>query len=97
MEYKVIVEPREVEKKTKGGLILADETVEKDEFRRQEGILVAVSPMAFTFPEWPEDVPKPKTGDRVMFSKFSADTFVGKDGKDYWIMKDTSIMAIEES
>lgn len=96
-EFKVLVEPRDIEKTTKGGLILADETIEKDQFKRQEGILVDVGPMAFSWAEWPEGVEKPKPGARVMFSKFTADALTGKDGKTYWIMNDKSIMAIEDT
>lgn len=94
VEYKVLVEPKEIERTTKGGLILADETVEKESFGRQEGVLVAVSPMAFRFEDWPEDAPTPQVGDRVMFSRYNADQVQGKDGKTYWIMNDKSVMAV---
>jgi len=96
VEYKILVLPREVEKKTKGGLILADSTVEKNEFGRMEGILVAASPMAFKFQDWPEDARAPQVGDRVMFSRYNADTVQGRDGATYWIMNDKSVMAVME-
>lgn len=95
-EFKVLVEPKEVEEKTAGGLILPDSKKEKDEFARQEGILVAVGPMAFSWAEWPDGVAKPVPGQRVMFSRYTADPVTGKDGKTYWIMNDKSIMAIED-
>lgn len=97
VEYKVLVLPKEVERKTAGGLLLADSTVEKEEFGRMEGIMVAVSPMAFSFPDWPADVPKPQVGQRVMFARYQADKVIGRDGLDYWIMSDRSVIAtIEE-
>lgn len=96
VEYKVLVEPKELEKTTKGGLILADETLEKESFGRQEGVLVAVSPMAFKFEDWPDGEPTPQVGDRVMFSKYNADQVQGRDGKTYWIMNDKSVMAVIE-
>lgn len=96
VEYKVLVEPKEVDRTTKGGLILADETVEKESFGRQEGVLVAVSPMAFKFADWPADVATPQVGERVMFSKYNADQVQGSDGKTYWIMNDKSVMAVIE-
>jgi chaperonin GroES len=94
VEYKCIVLPQEVETKTKGGLILSDETVEKNQFARMEGVMVAASGMAFTNPDWPD---APKIGDRVVFSRYNADPLKGSDGKTYWIMNDKSIMAVMES
>lgn len=94
VEYKVLVKPNEVERKTKGGLILADETIEREAFGRQEGVLVAASPMAFTFQDWPEGAVKPGLGDMVMFSKYQADQVLGEDGETYWIMNDKSVMAV---
>lgn len=96
MGYKVLVLPKEVETKTKGGLILAESTVEKDGFQRREGIIVAASPMAFTFPDWPEHARKPQVGDRVMYARYQADEVKGRDGNDYWIMEDRAIMAVIE-
>lgn len=97
LEYKILVLPKEVEAKTKGGLFLPDTKVEKDGFQRREGILVALSPMAFSFPDWPPSASKPKVGDRVMFARYQADEVIGKDGQTYWIMSDKAIMAtIEE-
>ena len=96
LEYKVLVLPKEVEAKTSGGLFLPETKMEKDGFQRREGILVDMSPMAFSFPDWPKDTPKPKIGDRVMFARYQADELTGKDGATYWIMADKSIMATIE-
>ena len=96
VEYNVLVLPQEVERKTKGGLLLADQTVEKEEFGRKEGIIVAASPMAFTFPDWPADAPKPQVGNRVMFSKYQAETVQGRDGGTYWLLKDKAVLAVIE-
>jgi co-chaperonin GroES (HSP10) len=92
-EYKCLVLPKAVELKTAGGLLLPESKIEKDSFARQEGVLVAVSAMAFTNPDWPD---APKVGDRVMFSKYNADEVQGRDGATYWIMKDTAIVAVLE-
>lgn len=94
MEYNVLVSPKEVETKTKGGVILADETLEKEQFGRMEGTLVAVSPVAFDFAEWPEGEEKPKPGDQVIFSKYNATEITGRDGAKYWLMKDRSIAGV---
>lgn len=96
--YNVLVLPREVEAKTKGGLYLPDDTKEREQFAQTEGELVAVSPMAFTFKDWPEDQAdkKPKIGDRVFFSRYQATKVRGTDGREYWLMKDESIAGVME-
>lgn len=96
VQYMVIVKPDEVEKTTKGGIILPDTKVEKDEFQRMEGLLVAVSPMAFTFKDWPDGAEKPKVGDRVTFARYNATEITGRDGGKYWFMKDESILGVME-
>ena len=96
MQYNVIVKPDDVETTTKGGLIIPPSKVEKDEFARTEGTLVAVSPMAFANGDWPEhmDGLKPRIGNRVVFSKYQATEVTGKDGAKYWLMKDTAIAGV---
>lgn len=89
--YDVLVEPREVERVTKGGLHMPDETVEREGFARTEGILVAVSDRAF------HELVAVPIGRRVMFNKYNATEVRGRDGKTYWLMKDNSIRAwVEE-
>ena len=98
VQYCVLVKPDEVEKTTKGGIILPDTKVEKDEFQRMEGVLVAASPMAFTFKDWPEDAKglRPRVGDRVIFARYNATELTGKDGAKYWLMKDEAIVGVME-
>ncbi len=98
VQYCVLVKPDDVEKTTKGGIILPDTKVEKDEFQRMEGTLVAASPMAFTFKDWPEDAKglRPRVGDRVIFARYNATELTGKDGAKYWLMKDEAIVGVME-
>jgi co-chaperonin GroES (HSP10) len=93
VEYNVLVKPAEVEKTTKGGLLLPETKVEKDEYGRTEGTLVAVSARAFMFdgPVLPDD---PKVGDTVVFSRYQATEMTGVDGAKYWMMKDRSIAGV---
>lgn len=94
MEYNVLVLPSEVEAKTKGGLFLAPETIEKEQFGRMEGTLVAVSPLAFSFADWPDASEQPQVGQSVVFSKYQATEITGRDGRKYWLMKDKSIAGV---
>ena len=98
MAYNVLVAPKEVETTTAGGLIVPDETREKEQFARMEGELVAVSPMAFTFEgDWPDDVEKPKPGARVLFSRYSGIEVKGRDAGSYWLLKDRDIIGVMEN
>lgn len=96
VEYNCLVKPSDVETKTKGGLLLAESTVEKNEFGRMEGTLVAASPMAFKFEDWPDGVPGPQIGETVLFSRYQATELTGRDGAKYWMMKDRSIIGVME-
>lgn len=94
--YNVLVKPKEVETTTTGGIILADSTVEKEQFGRVEGTLIAISPGAFTenYHGWPDDGQRPAIGDEVLFSKYQANEMTGRDGGKYWMMRDRDIAAV---
>lgn len=94
-EYKVLVAPKSVEEKTAGGIILPDSTKERDQFAQQEGTLIAVSPLAFTYDGWAGcEGMKPEPGDRVLFARYAGATIKGKDGKEYRLCNDKDIAAV---
>ena len=97
VEYNVLVRPVDVEQKTKGGIILPESKIEKDAFARTEGVIVAASPLAFDFAQWPDPAQKPKVGDQVIFSRYNADEVTGRDGGKYWLMKDKAIVGVIEA
>lgn len=92
----MLVQPVKVEEKTKGGIILPDEHKDREQFAQMEGVLVAISPLAFTYADakdWGE-AEKPKPGDRVMFAKFAGAAIKGRDGADYRIINDKDVSAV---
>ena len=93
-EYKVLIRPEAVEEKTKGGIILPDPVKEQEQFAQMQGELVAVSPLAFTYADWPENAEVPKPGCRVLFAKYAGATVKGADGADYRIVNDRDIAAV---
>ena len=93
-EYKVLIAPKDVEQVTPGGIIIPTELREKQEHAQQEGVIVEVSPISFTYEIWPEGARKPKTGDRVLFAKYAGFQWDGADGKPYRIVNDKDITAI---
>ena len=97
-EYKVLVLPKLTDEKSKGGIILPDESKDRNQFAQMEGELVAVSPLAFTYAsadEW-NGTDKPKPGDRVLFAKYAGALVKGKDGVDYRLVNDKDLAAVLE-
>ncbi len=94
-EFKVVILPAELGDKFKGtSIIMADQTRERGEFAQMEGTLVAVSPVAFTYTDWPEGTYPPKAGDRVLFAKYAGTMVTGKDGVEYKLVNDKDIAAV---
>jgi chaperonin GroES len=97
-EFKVLIEPKEIETKTAGGIILADMTKDHEKYATIQGTILAVSHLAFTYAaaeEWGDMKPKP--GDRVIFAKYAGVRHKAKDGKEYLLVNDKDIVAtIEE-
>lgn len=96
-EYKVLVEPKAVETKTKSGIILPDQTVHAEGFAGVEGRIVAISHLAFTYAtaeEWGDHRPKP--GQQILHAKYAGVRVKGKDGKEYVLINDKDVVATVE-
>jgi|TARA_R110000868_G_scaffold20938_5_gene87780 chaperonin GroES len=94
IEYNVLIRPDPAEQKTKGGIILSDQTVETDKHAQQRGVIVSMSPASFDYAEWPEGA-KPQIGDRVIFARY--DGILWKEGEDeFRLVKDKAIAAVIE-
>ena len=80
---RVLIEPKEAETKTAGGLFIPDTAKEKP----QQGIVVAVG-------NGKKDEPMELTvGDSVLYGKY-AGTEISVDGKDYLIMRQSDVVAV---
>jgi chaperonin GroES len=80
---RVVVEPREAETKTAGGLYIPDTAKEK----QQQGVVVAVGPGK---KDEPMEV---AVGETVIYGKY-AGTEVSVEGKNYLVMKQSDILAV---
>lgn len=80
---RVLIEPKEAETKTAGGLYIPDTAKEKP----QQGTVIAVGPGK---KDEPMEV---KVGDEVLYGKY-AGTEVTVDDKKYLIVKQSDILAI---
>jgi chaperonin GroES len=92
VEFNVLVRPREAVRKTAGGVIIPDMAVDKQQAAAVEGTIVAVSPLAFSYDDWPEEQ-RPVPGDSVVFAKYAGMT-VTRHGVDYRLIKDKDIAAV---
>lgn len=96
-EFKVLVLPSPIEEVTKGGIIVPIDKVDKDKYATTDGVLVAMSHLAFTYvtdEEWGDQKPKP--GMKVVFAKYAGSRRKGKDGLDYILINDKDIVATIE-
>lgn len=94
VEYNVIVYPEVIESKTSGGILLPDQIKETQELAGQRGRLVAVSPLAFNYDQWPEGARKPQVGDVVLHAKYGGALFKDDSGVEFRVLKDKDIVAV---
>lgn len=92
-EFKVLVKRDKEEEVTAGGIIKPQQVIERQEYAINTGIIVDMSPLAFTYEQWPEGVKLPKVGERVVFPKYAGADVTGKDGEEYRILNDKDIHA----
>ena len=86
---RVIVKPLEAEEKTKGGIVLPDTAKEKP----QEGKIVAVGKGKYLENGQLQPL-EVKTGDHILYGKYSGSEISTKDGDELLIMREEDILAI---
>ena len=86
---RILVKPLEPEDKTKGGIVLPDTAKEKP----QEGEVVAVGKGKADKDGkvYPLEV---KSGDRVLYGKYSGSEINTKEGEELLIMREEDVLAI---
>lgn len=97
-EFKCLIQPKDVDEKTAGGIIIPTSTKDAEEHAVTEGTLIAVSHLAFTYAtaeEWAGL--KPKAGDHVIFAKYAGVRVKGKDGRKYVLINDKDVVATTEA
>ncbi|MCF4166343.1 co-chaperone GroES [Zavarzinia compransoris] len=89
-EYRVLVKLDPIEEKTRGGIIVPDDTKERQQMAQIAGTLVAVGGNAFA--DWNE--PIPSVGDRVLIAKYAGDRPPIDQRETYAIANDKDVVAI---
>jgi co-chaperonin GroES (HSP10) len=84
---------------TKGGIMLAEVSVETQKLAATSGVLVSVGPQAFAYDSnrlvhWEGE--RPGAGTRVFFVKYAGQEYTGIDGLLYRMMDDRAIGGMEE-
>lgn len=91
LAFNVLVRPDKVEQKTAGGIFIPDQVNERDQFAQQRGVVVAVSPVAFSYETWPQGARLPQPGDRVVWAKYAGMQLTGRDSEIYRLIEDKQI------
>jgi co-chaperonin GroES (HSP10) len=94
-EFCVVIEMDPPQEKV-GSLYMPSTVTDQDKLRADEGKLVAASPCAFNYSDWPKNSRKPTVGDRVVFKKYSG-LLREKDGRTYRLLNDRDIVAIVDA
>lgn len=90
--YRVIIEPEDEEKKSRGGIIIP----EKERAEQEVGKLVAVGPLAWS--DQGDGTPWAEVGDRVLYSKYGGKMVDDPDtGIRYRMLNDEDIVAVINS
>lgn len=96
LDQRVLAKPDSAERRTPGGIILPDETVEKDEWAMQKCTLIAVGACAWAEAKASRDFIAPEPGARVIVGKYAGSKLTGTDGEKYIVMNDEDVIGILE-
>jgi co-chaperonin GroES (HSP10) len=94
LEFNVLVLPRVVQRQRASGIFVPENAAQREDEGGDEGLLVAISPLAFNEEDFPNPDAIPKVGEHVMFARYAGKSFVGADGRVYRVMKDKEIVGI---
>ena len=93
LDLRILVRPDPVEEVTKGGIILADTTKDRQKYAATQATLIALGENAFK--EWGA-ARKPEPGARVCYAQYAGAEQKGIDGERYVVMNDADLLAVIE-
>lgn len=91
--HRLLVQPDSVERSTKSGIVLIQETTGRDEMAQVKGIVIAVGAGCWkdtTVGDWCAP------GDRIVFGKYSGLQWSGHDNASYRILNDLDVVGLEQ-
>ena len=94
--WRLLVLPFKMKEKTKGGVILAENTLERQQVASQVGLVMAMGPDCYKDKERYPDGPWCKVKDWVMFARY-AGSRIKIDGGEMRLLNDDEVLATIDS
>ena len=94
--WRILVLPFKMKEKTKGGLVLAETTLEKQQVASQVGLVMAMGPDCYGDKERYPDGPWCKVNDWIMFARY-AGSRIKIDGGEMRLLNDDEVLATIDS
>ena len=94
--WRLLVLPFKMKEKTKGGLVLAETTLEKQQVASQVGLVMAMGPDCYADKERYPEGPWCKVKDWVMFARY-AGSRIKIDGGEMRLLNDDEVLATIDS
>lgn len=107
-EFKVLVRDDEDEimkRAAMSNIVVPDNASERYKAGTTTGVIVAMSPLAFSYAEWPNGVRLPEVGDRIVFARYAGMRTKGRpvtnerghvEQKEYRLLNDKDVAGILE-
>jgi len=87
----LLVLPKKVEEVTAGGIILPQDTRDKEQQAATEGTLIAIGPSAWL--DLDNGEPWAAVGDKISYSRYAGVTMTGADDEQYVLINDNDVLA----
>mgnify|MGYP003661173277 FL=1 len=94
--WRILVLPFKMKDKTKGGVILAEDTLERQQVASQVGLVLAMGPQCYKDKERYPEGPWCKVNDWVMFARY-AGSRVKIEGGEIRMLNDDEVLATIDS
>ena len=94
--WRMLVLPFKIKEKTKGGLVLAETTLEKQQVASQVGLVMAMGPDCYKDKERYPEGPWCKEKDWIMFARY-AGSRIKIDGGEMPLLNDDEVLATIDS
>ena len=94
--WRLLVLPFKMEEKTKGGIVLAETTLERQQVASQVGLVMAMGPQCYKDKERYPEGPWCKEKDWVMFARY-AGSRIKIDGGEMRLLNDDEVLATIDS
>ena len=94
--WRMLVLPFKMKDKTKGGVILAEDTLERQQVASQVGLVMAMGPQCYTDKERYPEGPWCKEKDWIMFARY-AGSRIKIEGGEMRLLNDDEVLATIDS